>query len=76
MNKPHLTVDSPAGMLELDSSCVVPIFFAPSKCIKYSETVKFLINGLTEIDVLITGHGCDLKVYINEFKLAFHSIFF
>ncbi|XP_075242911.1 hydrocephalus-inducing protein-like isoform X4 [Convolutriloba macropyga] len=63
-NQPHLRVsmEPGAGTLEPDSSCQVLIEFAPAKCVKYQEVIKFLINGLTETDVVITGYGCDLKL--------------
>ena len=50
--------------------CVIPagkrtevtFSFYPRQIMKYSETVTFLVNGLSTVDVVIAGQGTELRV--------------
>ncbi|KAL5255873.1 hypothetical protein ACHWQZ_G011188 [Mnemiopsis leidyi] len=59
------------AFLEVTSKpCVIPagkrtevtFSFYPRHIMKYSETVTFLVNGLSTVDVVIAGQGTELKV--------------
>ena len=44
----------------------IPIIFTPRECIKYDEKVIFDINGLSQLEIRLTGEGTQLKLELEK----------
>lgn len=68
--KPHLDVDCSATVLGPGETLEVPFKFLPNNIGAFHEVVPFEINGLYDMEVLVTGEGIPLKVELQD---AAHS---
>eukprot|EP01135_Chromosphaera_perkinsii_P007876 Nk52_evm68s1020 gene=Nk52_evmTU68s1020 len=66
VNKPYLEVHATPTMLEPGQRMEVPVLFYPKACVKYSETISFQINGLSDVDVEVSGEGVELKLELSS----------
>jgi hydrocephalus-inducing protein len=59
---PHLEVQTQPTMLRPTESIDIPIIFTAREVQQYHETIKFELNGLYTVNVIVRGEGCLLKV--------------
>ena len=61
-SNPFLEVTSKPCVIPAGKRTEVTFSFYPRQIMKYSETVTFLVNGLSTVEVVITGQGTELRV--------------
>ena len=59
---PHLEVQTQPTMLRPTESIDIPIVFTARDTHQYEETIKFELNGLYTVNVIVRGEGCLLKL--------------
>merc|ERR1719199_1282300 len=70
----HLEVQMEDTMIEAGGSRVIPIIFSPSAEKEYDETIEFLVNEFTRMNVKIRGRGCPMRLELTD--LAMQNIDF
>ena len=61
-SRPYLEVESKPCVIPAGKRTEIAFSFFPRTIMRYTETVTFLVNGLSRVDVAITGQGTELKV--------------
>ena len=63
-NKDHMEIDATSFVIQPNEKKDVRVSFNPRDAAVYSETLNFLLNGLTTVTAVVTGEGVYPKVEV------------
>merc|ERR1719478_573059 len=65
----HLDVQMDDTMIPAGGSVAIPILFSPDAEKEYDDTIEFLVNEYTRMNVKIRGRGCPMRLELTDLAM-------